>query len=80
MPKILWISWEGGKLESMIKGILGKTELTMTKESYNQQVQKVATDVGTYIQMKEGGHNKYGLGYLMAQVSHVIGCYYYLWS
>jgi hypothetical protein len=71
---------EEGKLEAMLKG-LEEAEKKNEKEEDKKEDKKdtVANNVIAYLDLKEGGHRRYGTGFLVSQVKYFIsGGYVFL--
>lgn len=53
-------------MDGISKGVLASTK---PDENYETKVSNVARNVSNYIKLREAGHKKYGMSYLLAQVS-----------
>ena len=50
----------------MVKGV--KSGAVLKKDEKNSSLDIVVNNVVDYIKMPEGGHNRYGMGYMFSQV------------
>ena len=66
MPRLFWVHMEEGKLTTMLQGVRSGS----VKD--DKKSQETAKNVVKYLEMKEGGHYMYGIGYLVSQVSNVL--------
>ena len=55
----------------MLKGV--KAGAVIKKPDTKNPMENVATNVLNYITMNEGGHRRYGMGFISVQVSKVHG-------
>ena len=59
------MSLEEGKLSEMLSGVTSRAVLN---QSDKQKVDEAAKKVVSYINMKQGGHYMYGMGFIFCQV------------
>ena len=73
LPRFFWIAMEEGKLNSMLEGLIaGKKKEEKSEDKKKIAEEEVADNVIQYIHMKEAGHLKYGLTFLVSQVNGVL--------
>ena len=66
LPRLFWLKAEEGKMSKISDGIRAGTALSNLKDD---KVKNVADNVANYLNMREAGHKRYGLGYIFAHVS-----------
>lgn len=64
-PRLIWMSLEEGKLNAILGGVNSGAVLN---HSDKEKTDEAAKKVVHYINMKEGGHYMYGMGFLFCQV------------
>ena len=68
IPRIIWLVLEEGKIFAMVKGVKPGTIMKKSEKDKNTYLETVANNVVDYLMMPQGGHYRYGMGYMFSQV------------
>ena len=68
IPRIIWLIFEEGKIFAMVKGVKPGAIMKKNEKDKITSLDTVANNVVDYIMMPEGGHFRYGMGYMFSQV------------
>ena len=68
IPRLVWLSYEEGKIFAMVKGIKSGSMMKKNDKEKNSALEAVANNVVDYLMMPEAGHFRYGMGYMFSQV------------
>ena len=68
IPRIIWLVLEEGKIFAMVKGVKRGSIMKKNEKEKNSYLETVANNVVDYLMMPQGGHYRYGMGYMFSQV------------
>ena len=71
IPRIIWLIFEEGKIFAMVKGVKPGAIMKKNEKDKITSLDTVANNVVDYIMMPEGGHFRYGMGYMFSQVCNI---------